>query len=248
MTISKRYVSGAAILFALMLIIVLMQNNLLHDQIVELQFKNEHISRELSQISTLNHEISQLESENTILSQVLAEEKQVADSFRAIVGEQTQSDLVSQAKTIESDTPLDFEAAYSVAKYAETFDLNVSLILSVMELESNFQQYEVGTSADRGYMQIIPSTEEWLATTYGAEYGLDYDAERIFEPEYNIGLAAIYLSLLKNAYGDNYDRILSEYNRGPYNLKEYYLENNTYETTYSRVVLSKEHKYLALNE
>ena len=117
-----------------------------------------------------------------------------------------------------------------------------------MESESNFQQFEVGTSEDRGYMQIIPSTEEWLANTYGVQYGLEYDPERIFDADYNIGLASIYLSLLQKSYGDDYNRILSEYNRGPYNLMEYYKENNTYETTYSRVVLSKEHKYLALNE
>ena len=117
-----------------------------------------------------------------------------------------------------------------------------------MELESNFNQYEVGADNDRGYMQIIPSTEKWLAETYGEKYGLSYNPERIFEPEYNIGLASIYLSLLKDAYGDNYDRILSEYNRGPYNLQRYFEENNTYETTYSRVILTKEQKYLALNE
>ncbi len=248
MTIRKRTVSGAVILFALMLITVLMQNSKMNDQITHLNMNNERLIDEMAQINTLNNEIAQLENENFIIGRVLLEEKEVADSYRAIVGDHAQTDLVAQAKEIENKTPLDFETAYIVAKNSDTFNLNASLILSVMELESNFKQFEVGGADDRGYMQIIPSTEEWLADAYGEEYGLNYDPERIFEPEYNIGLASIYLSLLQRSYGNNYDRILSEYNRGPYNLKEYYLENRTYETTYSRVVLSKEHKYIALNE
>lgn len=247
MTISKRYVSGAAILFALMLIMLVMQNTRLHDRLAELQLKNEHITQQSLQINTLSQEITLLEVENAQIGQILITESQVADNYRAIVGETSQTDLITKAKEIVAETPLDFEAAYAVAKYSAALDLNVSLILSVMDLESNFGQFEVGTSDDRGYMQIIPSTEEWLANTYGENYGLTYDPSRIFEPEYNIGLAAIYLSLLQNAYGNDYDRILSEYNRGPYNLKEYYLENQTYVTTYSRVVLGKEQKYLALN-
>lgn len=248
MTVSKRTVSGAAILFALMLILILMQNMTLNERISSLETNNDRLRGQLSQISALNQEIAALEKETSIMGEVLATEMELANSYRAIVGTDNRSNLVATAKQIVTETPLDFETAYVLVKHADTFDLNVSLVLSVMELESNFEQYEVGGDDDRGYMQIIPSTEKWLAETYGEAYGLDYDPERIFEPDYNIGLASIYLSLLKNSYGDNYDRILSEYNRGPYNLRDYYLENKTYETAYSRTVLGKEKKYLALNE
>jgi soluble lytic murein transglycosylase-like protein len=112
-----------------------------------------------------------------------------------------------------------------------------------MELESNFDRYVVGTSNDRGYMQIIPSTEKWLAD----EFSIPYDPSKIFEPDYNIELAGAYLSLLKKSYGSNYSRILSEYNRGPYNLARYYEEYETYSTSYSKTVLNKEKKYLAFN-
>lgn len=117
----------------------------------------------------------------------------------------------------------------------------------MIDLESNFGQYEVGGADDRGYMQIIPSTEKWLAKEFGEKIGVEFNPEQIFEPTYNIGLGAAYLSLLKGVYGENYNRILSEYNRGPYNLKRYYEANNTYVTTYSKVVLSREKKYLTFN-
>lgn len=159
----------------------------------------------------------------------------------------TDEDL-NRAKDISQATPLDFKTALIMVDYANTYQLDVSLLLGLMELESNFNQYEVGTSQDRGYMQIIPSTEKWLAQAFSQELGFEYDPERIYEPEYNIGLAVVYLNTLKKAYGNNYDRILSEYNRGPYNLQKYYEKYATYETSYSRVVLSKANKYLAYNE
>ena len=156
-------------------------------------------------------------------------------------------EALDQAKEISQATPLDFDSSLMVVKYGEMFDLNPSFILSVIDLESNFKSTEVGAARDRGLMQIIPGTERWLIKEFGEQLGLKYDPSRIFEPEYNIGLGAAYLGLLKESYGNNYDRILSEYNRGPSNLKKYYLKHQTYQTAYSRVILNKENKYLALN-
>lgn len=171
--------------------------------------------------------------------------KSVAPQTTKVVKEPS---LEDRAKEISEGTPLDYKSALILLEYAEEYDLNPSLILSVIEVESNFNQWEVGSSKDRGFMQIIPSTEKWLAKDFGKEIGLNYNPDRIFDPEYNIGLAAAYLNLLKENYGDNYDRILSEYNRGPSNLKRYYQKHGTYSTSYSRKVLKAEEKYLAYNE
>lgn len=152
--------------------------------------------------------------------------------------------LVSE---IAEKTKLNYEAASMVLYYARKFELKPSLILATIDLESEFEQYCVGDDGDRGYMQIIPGTEKWLAETFEETLEIEYDPEKIFEPEYNIGLGVAYLSLLKNAYGEDYNRILSEYNRGPYNLKAYYERNKTYETSYSRNILTREKKYVDLN-
>lgn len=155
---------------------------------------------------------------------------------------------LSQIQQIAEKTPLDLETAAIVVAYSKKFNIKPSLILAVIKLESNFNRFEVGEHSDRGYMQIIPSTEKWLVQKYGYKLGLKYDPKRIFEPEYNIGLGVIYLSILKEAYGENYDRILSEYNRGPYNLKAYYEKHKTYATSYSRGVLSREKNFIGLND
>jgi len=155
--------------------------------------------------------------------------------------------LEENASKIMEVTNLPEEAALSVVKYSEDLDIKTSLLLALMELESDFNKYEVGTHEDRGYMQIIPGTEKWLAEEYGDMIGVKYDPERIFDEDYNIGLSAVYINILHDAYGDNFHRILSEYNRGPYNLKKYYEKNGTYSTSYSRKVLSLEKKYQPLN-
>jgi Skp family chaperone for outer membrane proteins len=148
---------------------------------------------------------------------------------------------------ISENTPLDLETSAILVNVANKYDLKPSLILSIMELESNFDQFTVGRDQDRGYMQIIPSTEKWLANEFAEKHNLEYNPEKIFEPDYNIELAATYLRLLKDSYGNDYNRILSEYNRGPYNLARYYEEHKTYSTSYSRVILNQEKKYLAFN-
>jgi Skp family chaperone for outer membrane proteins len=139
---------------------------------------------------------------------------------------------------ISENTPLDLETSAVLVNVANKYNLKPSLILSIMELESNFDQFTVGRDQDRGYMQIIPSTERWLANEFAEKHKLVYNPEKIFDPDYNIELAATYLRLLKDSYGNDYSRILSEYNRGPYNLARYYEEHKTYSTSYSRVILN----------
>jgi len=207
--------------------------------LLQLEYQNQEY---LDEIESLNTKVAQMQEEVNEKKEL---EEKIKDIEKYINLDDT--DSVAKADEITEGTPLDFETACIVVEYAESFNLNPSLILAVIDLESNFKQFEVGADQDRGYMQIIPSTEKWLAEEFGQKIGKTYNPEHIFEPSYNIGLGAAYLSLLKDAHGGDYNRILSEYNRGPYNLRRYYEANNTYETTYSRVVLNREKKYLAFN-
>lgn len=155
-----------------------------------------------------------------------------------------ESDLDERVKIILELTPLDEETAKIVLKYADLYEIEPSLILGIMDLESNFGQYLVGTSQDRGYMQIIPGTEKWLATAYGEELGLTYNPDRIFDADYNIPLAVKYLAVLDDQYRGNTTKMLTSYNRGDAGLKKWYDEHGTYETAYSRVVIKRQQKYL----
>jgi hypothetical protein len=160
----------------------------------------------------------------------------------AISFEEIPEPVDGRVEAIVDMTPLDENTASIIVDYADQYDLRLSLVLGLIDLESNFGQYLVGTSQDRGYMQIIPGTEKWLATSYGEELGLTYDTSRIFDADYNIPLGIKYLSILKNQYGSE-TKMLTSYNRGDYGMEKWYEANGTYETTYSRVVLKRAEKY-----
>jgi hypothetical protein len=144
---------------------------------------------------------------------------------------------------LADETPLNLQESAILLGYCEKMDLKPSIILGLIETESNFKKYSVGTSQDRGYMQIIPGTEKWLANRYGYRLNVRYDSSKIFEPEYNFALGIIYLNHLKRFQGEDYHKILSEYNRGPYNLKKYYNKHKTYQTSYSILILKRAAKY-----
>ncbi|MBF8983585.1 transglycosylase SLT domain-containing protein [Lutibacter sp. B2] len=200
---------------------------------------NHVISKADEKIQDLENLLAELEKKQNILNEIRSGEDPV--QFGII------SDL-DKVTRIVKQTPLDLETANIVVAYAQKFDVNPSLILAVIKQESNFKKYEVGSSQDRGYMQIIPETEKWLVSKYGKKLGIKYNPKQIFEPKYNIGLGVVYLSVLKKAHGENYNKILSEYNRGPHNLKRYYNKHKTYVTAYSRGILSKEKNYLQFNK
>lgn len=202
-------------------------------------------------VSTKELEINALSIQVEQAQKVLEAQKPIVEEFEKISKfidiDAFESTQLEKVKSITELTPLDYESALALVKYADKYDVPYSLILSIIELESNFDQNIVGADQDRGYMQIIPGTEKWLATEFGEELELEYDPNQIFEPDYNLALGIKYLDLLMDSYGANYERILSEYNRGPSNLAQYYAAYQTYSTTYSRTVLSKASKYVALN-
>lgn len=209
-----------------------------NDNIVEVEAEDEIVELLDDKIDDLEDLIEEIEKKKKVLDNIKRVQKYVKMDLKS---------NLDKVIDIHDNTPLDFEAAAVVVAYSEKFDLNPSLILAVIKQESNFNKYEVGIDKDRGYMQIIPGTEKWLANKFGKSIGITYDPNKIFDPEYNIGLGAIYLNLLKKSYGENYNKILSEYNRGPYNLKAYYNKHKTYETSYSRGVLSKEERFKKFN-
>lgn len=75
-------------------------------------------------------------------------------------------------------------------------------------VESRWQADAVGTSGERGVMQIMPSTAEWIAE----QMGLDtYDLN---DPATNVAMGARYLRLLIDEHG-SVDNALAAYNAGP---------------------------------
>lgn len=150
------------------------------------------------------------------------------------------------ADQIKQRTPLDLRSSLSVAVYSQQFNLRPSLLLAVISKESNFHQFSVGTHQDRGYMQVIPSTERFIMRAYGDALGMKYNPKQIFDPEYNLGLGAAYLGDMMTRYGDAH-RALTEYNRGEGGAHRVFQNNGSYGTSYSRKVLELEQQYQDIN-
>ncbi len=199
----------------------------------------------------LSSQISLLKQENGALKTKLETGEDLIKKYelldRLISMSQLEDSKIKRAFEISEGTPLDFKTALILVTYAEKYKVQPSLILSVIQKESNFNGQLVGTSRDRGFMQIIPSTEKWLVETYGKELGLKYDPSQIFTPEYNLGLGIRYISELLISHTDPH-RALSEYNRGEGRLASYYAANSTYQTGYSKTIVKQEKKYIQYNK
>ena len=247
-SINKIFLGAAVCLF--MVVGILCINQIEANKKIE-AYENQ-IQQLNAQINSQEEEINNLSTMLKVANQTLENQKPMVDDYMEISKfvdfDAIESPQLEKAREISEATPLDYESALVLVKYADMYDIPYSLVLAIIDVESNFTKDSVGSSQDRGYMQIIPVTEKYLATQFGDELGLTYDPERIFEPEYNLALGIKYLDELMNTYGANYDRILSAYNRGSGNLSKYYEAYKTYSTSYSRKVLNNETLYVALND
>ena len=125
---------------------------------------------------------------------------------------------------------------------SQKYDLQPSLVMGVIEVESNFQQEllhaNTNGTVDKGLMQLNESTYPWLAK----KVGLNYKKGMELNIHSNIEMGIYYLSYLQNL-NSNPHFVLTAYNRGPGGAQKWYEWYGTYETTYSRVVMKKIQKY-----
>ncbi len=105
----------------------------------------------------------------------------------------------------------------SLEKEYRDIGMSVSLLLAVVEVESNFNPRVVSSSGAYGIAQIVRST----AIPYLRAKGLDWSEELMFNPNINIELAAKILSDLHLMYidkglekRDDFTFTLSAYNLG----------------------------------
>ncbi len=208
----------------------------------ELKAKNEEIVDLKEEIAKSKDSLRQKEEELRVVEKMMS--SLFADGKYTELGVQE----LQKIEEIVRTTPLDLEAAAALVHYVEMYDLDYSLILSIIELESEFNPALVGYSNDRGFMQIIPITERNLVDLFGEKIGVEYDPSRIFEPDYNLGLGISYIAYLVDIHGSNKDKILTEYNRGAGGLQNYYANYSTYSSTYSRSVINRTAKYASLDE
>ncbi|MCH5314093.1 MAG: DUF3393 domain-containing protein [Helicobacter sp.] len=99
-----------------------------------------------------------------------------------------------------------------VIKYAHKYNVSPSLVLGIIQTESNFNPYAVSGAPAYGLMQVVPSTAG--ADAYeliNGKKGMP-TKQMLFDPETNIHYGVAYLSILLNRYlGDVKNKQSQEY-------------------------------------
>lgn len=96
----------------------------------------------------------------------------------------------------------------TIRKYCDKYSVEPSLVLSVIWTESKFRPRAVSGAGAVGLMQLLPSTAEYVASMLGVEF----DEDKLYEPEYNIMLGTKYLAYLGERFEGDY--VLAAYNAG----------------------------------
>jgi soluble lytic murein transglycosylase len=101
---------------------------------------------------------------------------------------------------------------YSDTGHAAAAEFNVDplLIWAVMREESRYDPTAVSYVGARGLMQLMPSTQTWIAEQMAQEYAPG-DA---FHPEPNIRMGAWYLRYLLDHFKGDLDLAIMAYNGG----------------------------------
>ena len=121
--------------------------------------------------------------------------------------------------------------AYTYA-LCESYAIDYSLVLAVMEQESGFDADLISSTNDYGLMQINKCNHIWISNELGVSNFLD---------EKQNATAGVYiLANLFEKYNDIH-RVLMSYNMGEYGARKLW-ENGIRSSKYSRAVLERQKK------
>jgi len=96
-----------------------------------------------------------------------------------------------------------------IDKNAKQWDLPISLVLAVIEVESNFNPKVVSRKGAKGLMQLMDETAK------------DMGVRNVFDPRENIWGGCKYLRYLIDRFDGKTDLVLAGYNAGPGTVERY---------------------------
>jgi soluble lytic murein transglycosylase-like protein len=103
------------------------------------------------------------------------------------------------------------ELAKLIIEECDNYEIDPSLILAIIQVESNFSPMAVSGKGAIGLMQVMPSTGEYLAEKLGISIS---GKKELHDPFLNVRLGIYYLSLLEDRF-DNTEDALFAYYYGP---------------------------------
>ena len=92
--------------------------------------------------------------------------------------------------------------------YAKRYQVDGSLVLSIIKTESGYDEKALSNKGAVGLMQVLPSTAEYISKKLG--YSAEFD---LFNPETNVNFGVYYLSYLINKFKSE-DIVICAYNAG----------------------------------
>lgn len=105
-----------------------------------------------------------------------------------------------------------------VGKYAKQYNIDKSLVASIILAESHFTSDAKSHRGAVGLMQIMPDTGAWIAKNIGDK---SYNAEKLYDPETNIHYGVWYISFLMKEFKNNEVLTVAAYNAGHGQIEEW---------------------------
>lgn len=140
--------------------------------------------------------------------------------------------------TLKDVTYYDVPLSYSLQRYIYEVcadeEVPVSLVIAMIDKESQFNPEAVSDTDDYGLMQINKINHETL--------GEQYRAADMLDPYQNVFCGVKMMGSYIKAYDGDYNKALMTYNMGDYGAKKAW-ENGIKSTSYSESVLALMQKY-----
>jgi soluble lytic murein transglycosylase len=107
----------------------------------------------------------------------------------------------------------------TILKCAEEYQIDPFWVVSIIMVESNFNNFAISPKNARGLMQIKPDTALHLYQLMQKKISLDEMNTKLYVPEENIEIGVFYLKKLLQNFRLNYAYATVAYNIGPQKLR-----------------------------
>jgi len=110
---------------------------------------------------------------------------------------------------------------------AEKYGVDPYLVAAVIRVESNYKHDTVSPKGAVGIMQLMPDTAEWIFQREGLK---TLTAANLTDPEINIHIGTLYMSMLYQQFKNDPVLVVASYNAGPGNVNKW-LSNQVWDGT-----------------
>lgn len=105
-----------------------------------------------------------------------------------------------------------------ISEYSNKYSLDPYLVAALIKAESNFNNNAKSQKDAYGLMQITKETGQWAADEMKIS---NFNADLLYDPEFNIKMGCWYLNNLKKEFNGNMDVVLAAYNGGRGNVQKW---------------------------